>query len=60
MVQQPSKLTEKARISRFWAFYRLLSEPLKDGFIGIAQGVAHDYEKDEQRRKGQDGKERQG
>jgi hypothetical protein len=55
MVQKTEKLTEKARISRFWAFYRLLSEPLKDGFIGIAQGVARDYEKKE-RRKGKDGK----
>jgi hypothetical protein len=34
-----SELTEAAWISRFWAFYQRLSEPLKEGFTALAESV---------------------
>ncbi|GHV19459.1 hypothetical protein FACS189494_01110 [Spirochaetia bacterium] len=41
--KRSSKISEKAMISRFWAFYRLLPDPLRDCFIGIAKSVTKDY-----------------
>jgi hypothetical protein len=55
-VQNTSKSLETALLSRFWAFYRLLPESLRDGFIGVAQGISQDYANSEQCRKAVDGK----
>jgi hypothetical protein len=34
-----SELTEAAWISRFWAFYQRLSEPLQEGFTALAESA---------------------
>jgi hypothetical protein len=51
MDQKLSDLTDAAWVSRFWAFYRQLPEPLKEGFIGIVQ-TAQGIEKAEQQVEG--------
>jgi len=44
MKQDRAELTEKAWISRFWVQYGRLPEPLKEGFINLAQCLAQKTE----------------
>jgi hypothetical protein len=51
MKQNSENAEDAAWISRFWALYRLLSEPQKEGFISMAQSIAQDVERQKCRQK---------
>jgi hypothetical protein len=39
-----AELSEAAWISRFWAFYQRLSEPLKEGFTALVESAGKEAE----------------
>jgi len=43
-MQEESKMPSKAWVSLLWAQYNKLSEPLKEGFVSLAQSMAKETE----------------
>jgi hypothetical protein len=44
-MQKSSEMSYRAMISLLWSQYKNLPEPLKEGFINLAQSVAKETEK---------------
>jgi len=43
-MQERSKMPSKVWVSLLWAQYNKLSEPLKEGFVSLAQSMAKETE----------------
>ena len=43
-MQERSKMPSKVWVSLLWAQYNKLSEPLKEGFVNLAQSMAKETE----------------